>query len=584
MFRRPPATGPLRYPRDDAYTVRDDPSPSATWLIPIALWTVALPLILGFIWVVIRVLFNGMSFRQTYNLWLQRSFLMDNAILWLVLLLWAVGCLVILILNFSSPTRTFKVAVIASIVIMGLFLSQLFLVIWDNDKDEANVYNAATVFHVDDTAHPPPSVNKLLDGARPGNDQRCKLVGKHSTPSCIVQGSLPLQGFEPRVSSVQAAARIISKTAGDNPRVSPMDDTMTYLYGSGSGTGKWSAILDGSGREQDLYGVAEWDGVHPANVCTFKDGFTPDRAFSGARGNSLPNLLAEKFPNLFFNTVDVWGYCKGVQPVVVIPVSEQAHVSRRSYERPAGVLVYDGTSDFFRYQRSVTAGQFPGPVYPNTTAALQRERTQWAAGRKNMDRFGFGYEVSSLDSQAGNASEYLLRSKADGHLYWVTPVTPRNSSSERIIAYTLVPADRVEGGTLNQLDVYSFSQTNPWNTDLQTLNQTAQNYMVDNAPNFRTNGGTISEFTPMSPDLWRAFGEINGTVKYLLDISPSGKFEPKLIRLDETTGAPTETIDGGTPTPGIPALNCGTSEKKLARSDLATCIKRFADELASRKG
>ncbi len=328
--------------------------------------------------------------------------------------------------------------------------------------------------------------------------------------------------------------------------VSLDEDTLTYLNASPAkpatdghpaqkaDAARWSGILDGSGPYQSLGGVAEWTGNGIPRQCLFAKQYRIDRAINGSKGNSLTHLVAQRFPALRWDERDAWGYCDtNDQPIVVLPMTRQIYWMDRTVDTAGGVVTVQGDngSTKLTYYPTVKSGQFPGPVYPMTLVAKQREQMSWAAGRKNRNT-GFGYEPADSDAQSGNVSEYLLR-KVTGRLEWVTPLTLRNSPSQIFVAYSVTAADEVNDGSLNTLSIYVLGPDDPRRINIDNLEADAQNYVRNVDPGFLAgnNGGKLGEYTPVDGDHWRAFGELRGRVIYLLDISASRKIQPKLTNL-----------------------------------------------------
>lgn len=222
------------------------------------------------------------------------------------------------------------------------------------------------------------------------------------------------------------------------------------LSGVRFGTGLWDAdkdlgrsyaratVLDGSG-EQPAEGDAVWDGrTDTVGMCAFRGPHAMGRAFGGSGANSLRNLLAERFPGLVYSDQDIWGYCDGpdlrtAEPVVVVSVTRQIAWADRTVEEPAGVLLVRGSADGrpeLTHRRSVAPGELPGAPYAASVVRAQIAQVQWLGGRGAKDDRAFGYEHTSAAADADNPGEFLLRSRTDGRLYYLTPLVPRDSSSE----------------------------------------------------------------------------------------------------------------------------------------------------------
>jgi hypothetical protein len=547
----------------------------APWLM---LWWGWMPLLYGIFWGVSKLLFGGYAYNQTVdqfmlaNVWSGSGFLVG----WFAI--GALGSAVIVAVLAEDRRERIdaadKSAIAASMVLLLVFSVVTFNISWDNDKDSARYYAAETTFHVPNVEEVPTPLRRLTDGATQNGGDECKLIGAADVPSCITQGTLDKTGWEPRVGSLDGAKFALRRSTGDKQKVSLNEATLAYLNESADQPARWSGVLDGKDLQQSLGGVAEWTGSGNANQCEFEGDYAIDRAFAGTRSNSLTNLLAEKYPALRWDISDVWGYCNGEEPIVVVPTTKQVRDANRTVDTFGGLVTVRGDSGQTKlvYFASAKPGEFPGPVYPASLAAKQRVDTQWAAGRQNRDRNGFGFAPATSDAQAGNVSEYLLRNKATGRLEWVTPLTLRNSSSELFVAYAISPADEASGNELNQLDVYVLGDEDPRRINIDNLEADALNFLVDNAGTFKSNGGRLVEFTPVDGDMWRAFGELNGRVVYQLDISASNKIAPKLVNL-----SPQSQGEKKADQPDNSA--CGQPLAGLTQPQLVNCIQQMATAL-----
>jgi len=258
----------------------------------------------------------------------------------------------------------------------------------------------------------------------------------------------------------------------------------------------------------------------------------------------------------------------------------------RSVSTAAGVIEVRGSSGkiTLTYRPTVTAGSLPGPVYPESLVSIQLAQASWAAGRGSRNNGGFGYEPTGSAAQAGNAANYLLRSSSTGRLEWVTPLTLRNSTSQLFVAYAVSAADTVASGKLNPLSLYVLSPSDPRQINIDNLEAEARNWLAQQEPGFISSGGKLLEFTPVGRNTWRAYGELNGRVVYLLDMDATGSVAPTLTSVTALSGGSGGSGAGG---PGAPAGStavCGKPLASLTASQLAFCLRSFADELAGRAG
>lgn len=473
--------------------------------------------------------------------------------------------------------------VLASVAAVVVLVWPLPAGLWDNDKDAGRYYSSATVFHVPDITRPPGSVGDLVRGARQGDGRGCDRLGRHDVRACIKIGNtLPSLRWEARTSSLLAARTAMNNAASPVQRVDVMEPTLTYLWGEAENTGRWSAVLDGSGIRQPMYGVAEWDGTtNTAKVCRFTPGHRIGRAFEGSRKNSLRNLLAERHPTLLYDDTDIWGYCENDRPVIVIPVQRQIGHAGRTVMTAAGVLILRGSPSgrpATVHRSHVRPGELPGPVYPISLVRDQRKATQWAAGREFRNRSSFGFEASDFETQGDNRGEYLLRGR-DRRLYYVTPLRPRDSRSEALVAYGLVPADQSDIGRLNRYDVHVLADGDRSIASLATLKAQAVAHVSGPAspfPNFLNSGGRLQEFLPLGGDLWRVYGVQNGQTVFYVDLTATGRVKPKTV-------APGSSGDQAQPpSPSPTRSGCGRPVRELTDRQLAECLGQFAGEVRRR--
>jgi hypothetical protein len=549
-------------------------------------WWAWMPLLAFLFWLVLHFLFGGIG---TWDQWwrisvVQREWLPGGTLghptglFWLWVAIGLIGTTVI----FGGPLMEKAdaspggcllgaVPVIAAVVVLFVPFLQA---VWDNDKDEGRFYSSATTWHVTSVTNPPASTAYLLRGMHKGSGG-CGYRSASDVYTCIDVDRLPgIRSWEGRTSSYASASQMMAHAASLAPKVDAWQDTITYLYGQHGTGGIWTAVLDGSGKATPTYGIASWDGASNSVkvACRFAPGAF-DRAFHGQRGNSLTNLLAEKFPSLVWNGTDVWGYCKGDRPVIVVPVERQIAYGSRSVITAAGVVVVTGDHGVHAsYRPSVKSGELPGPVYPSGLVETQRQATEWAAGRKWHDRASFGYKPTVDDVQSGNTSEYLLRGP-DHHLYYVTPLTPNASSSQAFIAYAVSPADTAVNGRLNRLDIYVLPDGDPNTANLNTLTNKATDAVRGVDPTFLNTGGKLEEFTPLGNDMWRVFGVRRGLTEFYVDLSIVGRIDPRTVNVS------------GTPTrPGPTTAYCGKQPSRMTDSELANCLGALGDELRRRTG
>lgn len=354
----------------------------------------------------------------------------------------------------------------------------------------------------------------------------------------IKQGKINLQ-WEARPASAKGA-EIVMRSTGDS-------DTNSVLLGdtiSFHSNGSWSAIRDGQ-NFKPIAGVSVWDGVsNSVKTCRFDGPNELNYAFDGNWGTNLTDLIVSRFSDRLIDTKDMWGSCdESGAPMIVIPTTMREGYGQIRTPRFGGIIVVKGSptgQPVMDLITTVKAGQFTGPVYPSTLAAQQRESFDKAAGILANWNTGFGTEPSTVQSQAANPSEYLLKSKVDGKLYWVTPVRPNKGESQQII-------------------------------DMSRLHAATQDAVNVAQPAFFTGtpAGALTELLPVTDGMWQAFAERGGRVVYRIDISTSAGVSTKVVSVGQPQ---TETPQTET------QLSCGDATK-LTNPELRECINRFLDEL-----
>jgi hypothetical protein len=407
----------------------------------------------------------------------------------------------------------------------------------------------------------------------------------------IEQGAFS-QSWEPRVASATGANTVISRSSESDSGTTLLNDTLTYTYGQNPG---WTAIRDGR-KQQPLFGVAFWPGQGNVETCRFTGEFSINKAFHGRMGKSLLDELAAFNKSLFFEEQDMWGFCQPAgdpstvtddQPIIVVPVKTWDGAGNRSTWYSAGVLVITGSPSgdvVIEHVKNVEPGQYPGPVYPVSLAAEQREETQFMAGKWNKWFRDFGFETTRAESQAGNSSEFLLRSTVDGRLYWVTPLTARSSDSQIVSAYSLIPADEATFDEVNDLRVYVLQAEDPRLVNFDDLEARVRQAISSENPGFFGAGGTLVEFLPLDDSSWQVYAELGGRVVYRITVPMDSRISPVVTSLDGIDEAAVEDAQPGSTDQGDPAgSSCAADLSSLDNEQLLSCLSAIADELDRRQ-
>ncbi|MEU8664449.1 hypothetical protein [Actinoplanes philippinensis] len=184
-----------------------------------------------------------------------------------------------------------------------------------------------------------------------------------------------------------------------------------------------------------------------------------DLEAAGARvggwfGHNLGRLIANEQRWVRFDERDVYVYCDGDTPMVVVPLKRQVGVLTVT-ERPAGAALYNGRSG----QLTITndTARIPGPTYPISLAARQREGTAAVGGFADWWAERGGWDASDDGANEGNNSEFTLRFTDGTGSAYVTPLTPQGEASS-VVAVSTVPT-RQNGLGLAPMTVHRLNPT-----------------------------------------------------------------------------------------------------------------------------
>ncbi len=471
----------------------------------------------------------------------------------------------------SETTRT---AVLAWFMAVVMILGASALSITKtstNDILGSDYYLSNTTFKVKDVDTMPAILAKYAD-----NDQI----------EVNLEEAVMTNSWVPRVASMTGALRVLNKTSSSSNSNELMRNTITYLYGEGD-SGVWTAIRNGKGQ-QDIFGISSWDGTgneDRINTCRFTGEYALKKNFGGQWfDKNIWNSVAGAYPSFYYDAADMWGYCDGSEPVIVIPGVSLSSFDMRSVDAPAGVVTIRGSASgepVVDMLTDIKPGTLPGPVYAQRLVNQQRSALDWSAGYFQSVNEHFGFDVPDAAAQAGNNSNFLLKNKEDGRLYWVTPMKPQDADEETIIAYTLIPADEVSPSGLNPQTVYILNaeEDSKRTVNLDELESYAQDAACGKDANFCTDTpkGRIIEFLPVTDTHWQAFGEVDGRVKYLIDIEVG-----TTIQTQPTTLPPDQQVSVG-----VEALepegevSCDTPSS-LTDKQLSECLTGLATELQGR--
>ncbi|MFC4063358.1 hypothetical protein [Actinoplanes subglobosus] len=171
-------------------------------------------------------------------------------------------------------------------------------------------------------------------------------------------------------------------------------------------------------------------------------------------GHNLGRRISAEQRWVRFDERDVYVYCAGDTPMVVVPLKRQVGVLTVT-ERPAGAAVYNGHTG----QLTVTTdtASIPGSTYPISLAARQREGTAAVGGFADWWFERGGWDASDDGTNEDNNSEFTLRYTNGTSSAYVTPLTPQGEASS-VVAVSTVPT-RHTGLDLAPMTVHRLNPT-----------------------------------------------------------------------------------------------------------------------------
>jgi hypothetical protein len=298
-----------------------------------------------------------------------------------------------------------------------------------------------------------------------------------------------------------------------------------------------------------------------------------DTALAGARiggrfGHNLGRLIAQHRLWVRYDSKDVYGYCDGTTPKVVVPLKRQVGWFGIT-ERPAGVALYNGRTGELTLTED-TAG-IPGPTYPISLAAAQREAltahgsfSDWLARRG-------GWVASDDGANEGNDSEFSLdRVDRSGPAY-VTPLTPHGTTSS-IVAVSMIPTQH-SGHFLAPMTVHRLARA--W----VSPEAVAERIRSDYRDACCYNDDRVFEVIPTGGDSWVATMGSEQNLTYR--VRGNGQLQgPEATCLESADGQPIRC--GNVRAQTKTTVPEGKDITTLTNDDLLALQRKVADELARR--
>lgn len=229
-------------------------------------------------------------------------------------------------------------------------------------------------------------------------------------------------------------------------------------------------------------------------------GFSPaaSRRFEGLFSSSLERLINENARFVNWDNGDVYGYCDHGHPVVVTPLKQQSGLFVVT-ERPAGLALYRGDTGALEILTDPAAiARIPGPTYPLSIAANQRDSVKATGGYWNYfwDRSGYELPGDLSEINSDNIGEYVLADAKTNAPQYVTLTTPRGGNTS-VAAIATTPARLTQVGELAPISFHHTHWLSP-----QAIEQRIR---ANFGPVFTAQpGATIAELAPTDENDWVA--------------------------------------------------------------------------------
>lgn len=319
-------------------------------------------------------------------------------------------------------------------------------------------------------------------------------------------------------------------------------------------------------------------------------GFTPaaSRRFGGLFTSSLARYINEHERFVNWDDGDVYGYCDHGHPVVVTPLKQQSGVFVVT-ERPAGLAVYHGdTGGLDIVTDPAQIAKIPGPTYPLSLAAAQRESTQAMNGFGNYfwNRSGWELPDDLNEINSDNIGEYVLADNTGAPAY-VTLLTPRGGNTS-VAAISTTPARLGAVGELAPLTVHRTHWLSPQSIE--------QRIRANFGPVFTAQpGATVAELAPTSETDWVAtiglpqnmLYRVRGRGDLSTDLCLYGLDGQRLQcgPMTNINGYGSGVAIGQSPSaPTAQGAPAGSDLHGLSTPQLVDLLNRASGELASRAG
>lgn len=361
------------------------------------------------------------------------------------------------------------------------------------------------------------------------------------------------------------------------------DSQTTKSLADEGDSGEWNTVVTARGAFKGyeavqnlnlpLYGTSQNSNV---KFCKFEESASL-RDHGALPHNNLSRAIFFKVPlNVDYDGDDLYSYCNASnEPVVVVPLKQIDGFMFPTW-KAYGVATYNGkTGALDIVTDSAKIAEIPGPVYPQSLAASQRNSLVASGSWSDMI-----IAQSSGYNAASNNTEVGLRRADSTDTDYVTSLVPRGSSTS-IVAVSHVSANTMIPGQYNKLTVEAFPTDHfrPANSTLIDDLKSRYSYM----PDIVNDTISVFEITSGKDGGWVASLGREQSVNYRAYISPAGdkiELKDRNGKLVAQGSANTETTANGAEQTTVNMVP--TEVSKLSTDELNKLGKAVMDELAKR--
>jgi hypothetical protein len=328
-----------------------------------------------------------------------------------------------------------------------------------------------------------------------------------------------------------------------------------------------------------LYGAANTN--NDVTFCKYSDNAQLRLGGMGLNNNLTMRIYQQTSPSTLLAAEDAVAMCVAKdEPVLYVPLTKLSD-GLFPHRVPAGVAVYNGKSGELKIEKELKNASVP--VYPLSIAREQRESASASNGIADYLFHRAGFETTSKDEgdpNDGNNAEFAMKSlKDDGQGVFVTPLTPRGSSSS-IVGISTINSNSVEEGKLNPMGIHRYEENRTRDAN-STVAATIVSTVLEG---YKANGLTVFEVVPSENGTWTASIGKNQSILYRANIAADGH----TVKLTDASGSVSKGDLGSQPSEGsktegsIPTPSTSKPVSEMSPDELKALADSITAELAKR--